>query len=372
VSAAFSTAVLDPGQHEAEWEDLAERAGAGPFLRPGWITAWQRAFGSGRLELRVARSPDDPRWAAALPLQRTGGALVSPTNWHTPEFGVIAASPEAGAELHDSLFAAAPRRVTLAFLDPPGAALAGTRAERRGYRVLRRTQQRAPTISIAGTLEDYERGLEPHLSTELRRRRRRLEAQGRVTLDVSTACGSELAARLAEGFAIEAAGWKGAQGTAIGSHARLRAFYTEVARWAAARGWLVLAFLRLEGRPIAFDLCLEHARAHYLVKTGYDPAFAAFGPGKLLRHGMIARAFRLGLERYEFLGDEEPWKLEWTATTRPRELVQAFAPSVTGRLSATWFAHGRPLAKHLRDLARRAAAPAYALRHARARRETRP
>ena len=31
----------------AEWEDLAARAGASPFARPGWVGAWERAFAPG-------------------------------------------------------------------------------------------------------------------------------------------------------------------------------------------------------------------------------------------------------------------------------------------------------------------------------------
>ena len=41
----------------------------------------------------------------------------------------------------------------------------------------------------------------------------------------------------------------------------LTTFYRRVAAWAAERDWLRLAFLRLDGRPLAFDLALETAFA---------------------------------------------------------------------------------------------------------------
>ncbi|HKP88939.1 MAG TPA: GNAT family N-acetyltransferase, partial [Thermoleophilaceae bacterium] len=40
---------------------------------------------------------------------------------------------------------------------------------------------------------------------------------------------------------------------------------------AAEQGWLRLAFLRLDGRAIAFDMCLEHGGAFYVLKGGFDP-----------------------------------------------------------------------------------------------------
>ena len=80
---------------------------------------------------------------------------------------------------------------------------------------------------------------------------------------------------------MEGSGWK--TRTAIASRPDTRRFYRDVARWAAGRGWLRLGFLRLDGRALAFDFCLEHAGTHYLLKTGFDPAFRAYGPGMLMR-----------------------------------------------------------------------------------------
>jgi CelD/BcsL family acetyltransferase involved in cellulose biosynthesis len=87
-----------------------------------------------------------------------------------------------------------------------------------------------------------------------------------------------------------------------------------------------------------------------LLKGGYDSEFHRYAPGKLLVHEMLERAFSSGLERFEFLGQPEPWKLEWTHDTRVLLLVDAFAPSLRGR--AQWAA--RYVHQSLRGLARRA------------------
>jgi CelD/BcsL family acetyltransferase involved in cellulose biosynthesis len=181
---------------------------------------------------------------------------------------------------------------------------------------------------------------------EIRRRRRLLEAQGQLVVRVED--GRErLDELLAEGFHVEASGWKGAEGSAIIAQPQTHQFYREVARWGAERGILRLAFLRLNGHPLAFDLCLEDQGVHYLLKTGYDPAYGKLGPGILLRYEMLARAFANGFTSYEFLGADAPWKQRWTDTCRERMLFQAFAPSLTGTLEWAVITYGWSLAKRL-------------------------
>jgi CelD/BcsL family acetyltransferase involved in cellulose biosynthesis len=112
---------------------------------------------------------------------------------------------------------------------------------------------------------------------------------------------------------------------------------------------LVLAFLRLEGRPLAFDFCIEERGVHYLLKTGYDPAYRSFAPGLLLRRRMIARAFETGLDRYDFLGVDTEWKREWTDESRSLELLESFAPSTSGTAWWLGWRYARPAFNRVRD-----------------------
>ena len=115
-----------------------------------------------------------------------------------------------------------------------------------------------PYVTLKDDSEAYTAGLPRKQRKEIGRRRR-LEAEGELTVHFED--GSErLDELLREGFAIEGSGWKAERGSAIASQPETHAFYTDVARWAAARGWLRLAFLRLDGRALAFDLCIEFGR----------------------------------------------------------------------------------------------------------------
>jgi CelD/BcsL family acetyltransferase involved in cellulose biosynthesis len=328
------------------WDDLADRCGADPFTRPGWIGAWWDAFGDGRLELLTLRR--DGRLAALVPIQHVRGELHSPTNWHTPSFDLLAEDEDAAAELARAVFARKRRAVRLAFLLPGSTGLECSREAAAGYRLLERPLEQAPYVDTSGSWDAYVEALGAKVVAELRRRRRRLEETGELTFEVAD--GTErLDALLDEGFAVEAAGWKGQDGTgtAIGVGDRTKRFYPAIARWAADRGWLRLAFVRLDGRALGFDFAIETGGVHSLLKTGYDESYRKLGPGKLLRFEMLRRAFEDGIDTYDFLGDFEPWKREWAQTAKPRLLLQAFRQTPAGLAEWFAFAHLRPLVKRL-------------------------
>lgn len=329
---------------EAEWDELADRVGAEPWLRPGWVASWRESFGTGPLELLALRVHG--RLAAVAPLEHGRGRLRSTTNWHTPGFRLLA-EEEAGAELAAALFRRRVRQVSLRFVPDTDLETLASAARATGRTLLVRTIESSPFVALEGGWPAYESAFPRKPAAELRRRRRRLEEQGRLSVSVED--GRErLDALLEEGFRVEAAGWKGESGSAIASDPATRRFYVAVARWAASRGWLRLAFLRHDDRAIAFDYSLEWGSAHYLLKTGYEPEYRTFSPGLILRREMIRRSFEAGLSAYEFLGADEPWKLTWASGTRDLIHVQAFSRSPGGFAEHAAYALGRPLVARLR------------------------
>lgn len=333
----------DVGQVGHEWIELGRRVDAVPWLRAEWVRAWWGAFGRGRLEIIAVRR--DGRLVAVLPLQRRRDELRSTSNYHTPRFGVLD-DGSGGSEAARALFERPARRISLAFLDPEEAETYRQQANASGRPVLSRVLERSPCVVTEQNWEEYQRRLRTKLLRELARRRRRLESRAPLSLVVEDG-GRDLDGLLEEGFGVEAAAWKGARGTGIASTPATHRFYRQVARWAASQGWLRLAFLRSGSEAVAFDYSIEHRRVHYLLKTGYDPRYRVFAPGMLMRQAMLARAFSLRLSRYEFLGRDEPWKLEWAVDFRDRMLVQAFSRTPVGYLDWAAFAYGRPIAKAL-------------------------
>jgi CelD/BcsL family acetyltransferase involved in cellulose biosynthesis len=331
------------------WDDLADRLGAPPFLRPGWIRAWARAFGSA--ELRALAAYRGAELAAILPFCHRRGVLTAPVNWHTPLFSFLAVDDEARAAVAEHIVSHAHVRIDLGFLDAedPTVAACQAAAERFCRPTLSRIVMRSPYVQVAGRgWDEYEQSLSRKFRKELSRMQRRLDELGSVTFELTCAGPSELESLLSDGLRLESSGWKREQGTAITSSPQTLAFYEAIARWCTDRGWLRMAFLRLDGRAIAFDLCLEKARVMYVLKGGYDPDYRRFGPGALLTLASLRHAFRHQLESYELLGDDAPYKLEWTQTVRERVRFQAFSQSLAGRLDHMAWSHGRPAVHRLR------------------------
>jgi hypothetical protein len=244
---------------------------------------------------------------------------------------------EAGAnQVLDALFSQGAHRITLTRLDCSEnlVTLVRAAADAAGYEVLVRSTQKVPYVSISETTwEAYESGLPRKLRSELRRSRRRLDEEGRLTLEVFD--GTEgLEVLLEEGFRIEGSGWKEAQGTSIYSSPAKHRFYSEAARWATGQGWLRLYFLRLDGRTLAFDYCFECNGILYGLTTGYDPAYAKFAPGKVLRYLLLVRAFSEGLTACDF-GVFEAWKRRWTSAYQELRTLHAFAGEGWGQDS--WY-----------------------------------
>lgn len=329
-----------------EWDALADRTGGLPWARPGWFEAWYAAFGRGT-PLVVSHERDGALKAVGA-FEHRRGVLRSATNWHSPAWDVVAPGEGDVRALADDVLARRPRRLELAFLE------AGSRTGRAfveaaaaaGYRLLVRTLERSPYVALSGSWTDFMGGRQADFRRELARRRRRLAEEGEVRFELED--GRErLEELLAEGFRVEGSGWKEEEGTAIVSRPETRRFYEEIARWAAERGWLRLAFLRLDGRAIAFELMLEDRGVRSTLKGGYDQSLRRFGPGQLVQEDLLRDAFERGLRECDFLGADEPWKREWTDRVRDRVLIQAFAPTAAGLADWAAFRFGRPAAKRV-------------------------
>jgi CelD/BcsL family acetyltransferase involved in cellulose biosynthesis len=328
----------DPAEVVEEWTALAERAGAPPFAHPGWFEAWYEAFGHRPQILTVRRFGE---LVGVLPLQRHHRALCSAANWHSPAFAPLAADEDGMARLLHAMLAQGAPRYDLMMLEAAHPALGFLHGT--GRRVAERVIARQPYVDTSGMWADYDSALPRKHRKELRRQRRRLEELGSVELEFVSGA-EQLDALLDEGFAIEDSGWK--TGTAIASDPAIERFYRRVAHWADERGWLTLAFLRLDGRAIAFDLCLEAGGAAYVLKGGFAQECRRFAPGSLLTYESLARAFASpALHSYEFLGDDDRYKLVWTDSARERVRVQTFAPTPGGLASFVAWTHGRQAVK---------------------------
>jgi CelD/BcsL family acetyltransferase involved in cellulose biosynthesis len=340
--------IRDPAAFEAmepEWNEAVERASVPhPFLRHEWLRTWWECFGEGaRLHVVVVRSGG--RIVAIAPLMYDTTSMYGVPvrrlrllqNDHTPRADMVVTDrPDEWYRViwqtlvHDSepwdvlQLSQVPRSSdTLRLLS----ALAAEDGRSTGtWR-----SSESPYVALEGTWDTYHAGRTRKLRQNIRNRWTRLTALGDPTLEVLE---DRLAIQAAsdEALHLEASGWKYSSGTAIGSDPWTHHFYSTLARRAADRGWLRLLFLTVNGRRIATAYSARYRDRLMFIKTGYDPAFAKCSPFTLLTHAALRDAFASRLVEVDFLGDAEPWKLEWTRVSRPHDWLFIFAPTLRGRL----------------------------------------
>ena len=307
-----------------EWERLRAEVSAaggtsGPFLSPAWFAVWASAIAP-RPRILVAHRGG--RVMGLLPLlwerRRLAGmparVLRSLSDNHSQRFDVLLSPSEpqpAAAALWrhlrrlDDWDAIELREIPDG---PSGAARLCAEAQAGGHHTGARPAMRSPFIELSAGVE---RLGSAKFRANLRRRKKKLEAEvGPLTLERVEARGPELEAALDEGLALEKAGWKGAKKSAIACDPRLRRRYLQLARSFQARGQLALCFLRAGGRRVAFHFAMIEEGVYFLFKPGFDPQLSHYGLGHLLVEAVIQGL--PGLRELDLLGDDMPWKREWT------------------------------------------------------------
>ena len=90
-------------------------------------------------------------------------------------------------------------------------------------------------------------------------------------------------------LALEAAGWKGERGAALGNVDATRAFFLETMSGAQAAGKLEFQRLTLEGKPIAMLINFLTPPGSWSFKIAYDESLARFSPGVMIELRNLAR-----------------------------------------------------------------------------------
>ena len=328
-----------------EWNDAVRRARVPhPFLLHEWFRTWWDCFGGTR-RLHVVVVRDGDGILAIAPLMTEHAHLYGfPVrkidllhNDHTPRADVIVSgAPRVAYDaiwdaLRDAsdqwdvlqlsrLPAGSPTRMAFASL-----------AEREGYTTGTWRGDDSPYLTLSGTWDRYHASLPAKFRSNLRNRLARLRAHGEPQLEILDAP-EDIAAATEDALRLEASGWKDTTHTSITSDQAVQRFYSLLAERAAGRGWLRLVFLTIGGRRIATAYGSSFDGRLFLFKTGYDPAYAACAPFKILMYLATQRAFTDGLQEIDFLGDAEPWKREWTSTSRVHDWLYVFPNTIRARL----------------------------------------
>jgi CelD/BcsL family acetyltransferase involved in cellulose biosynthesis len=266
-----------------EWTVLAgEALQQNPLFLPGFVLPAARALAPG---VRIATVRDAAGQLIALaPVTATRLGRIAPalrvwSHDYGPLGGPLLAGSVAGDAASGLIEAA--RGTALAVpdlaLDGPVAGALLRAAAAAGRKVtIRGKHERAAFRADRGT--DPRAMLSPRRRKEYGRQLRRLAEEGRVQQESITDPPAVVAA-FDEFLALEAAGWKGARGTAMAARAETSGFAREAIARLAAAGSVRIEALRFEDRMIAGLVSILSGRAAVTWKIAYDEAFARFSPG---------------------------------------------------------------------------------------------
>ena len=288
--------VVGPG-FDAAWDALARAAEMpNPFFERWFLAPSLEQFDTGR-RVRLATLVEDGRLVALMPLWRSaryhGHRLPHLAGWSHPNLfcGEPLIAPGHAerfwstllewCDTHEraSLFAHLPA------LPVDGASLPALRSVcARADRPMRvvASEQRAALLSGPTPDEHLQRCLERKRRKELARKRRRLEELGELRFTRQTD-DAGLDDWVDDFLALEAAGWKGSQGSALGCAPATTAMFRESLAGAARDNRLERLAFHLDGRPIAMLCNFIAPPLSFAFKTTYDESLAKLSPGVLLQ-----------------------------------------------------------------------------------------
>jgi CelD/BcsL family acetyltransferase involved in cellulose biosynthesis len=327
------------------WEELSKRARvAHPFVGHTWLLSWWEAFGAGKEQRTLVVRRGDTCVAIAplmLSRERMYGVpvrvLASPCNDDTPRFEVIVDPevPEAWEAIWSWIAGARGDWDLLRFTHLPEDSATAARLEelaaRDGLYTGFWSSSRSPRYEVRGTWDAFFAGLSPKVRQNARRQMRRLTARGEVRFE-ELGPDDDLGAALAEGLRLEAAGWKGEGDTAIACRREPSCFYNLLGERSQRRGGLAMHFLTVGGQRVAFSYGLRHGSGLFLMKLGFEPAWASYSPSIILLQHIYERAFQQQVGVIDMLGDSDGWKAHWAPDALAHRWLFAFPNTWLGRL----------------------------------------
>lgn len=191
-----------------------------------------------------------------------------------------------------------------------------------------------PYIELDDSWAEPESKFNAGRRSDFRRARRHAETMGGLSFEMLDKLDpAQLDRYIDEAYAVEASSWKGAGGTALSSDETLGPFFRRYAHAAMEAGIMRLAFMRVVGVAVGMQFAVELEGALWLLKIGYDPAFAKCSPGNLLMLFTLGESAKRGLRSYEFLGSAAPWTAHWTSRLRPYLSARFYPASIRGLLT---------------------------------------
>lgn len=298
----------------ADWDRLNAQRGHLPFLDAGAMSNALAVFGQGQEQLLIAS--DDSRSCAMFVLAPHGALRWQTFQPSQVPLGAWVAEATLPLELLVDSLIRGPLGLCLVLsvtqVDPRF-------AERAQDTATLRLADYIDTgwLPINGKFEEYWAARGKNLRQNMRKQRNKLQADGVATHMRALRDQADMAPALERYGALESAGWKSGEGTAIHSGNAQGHYYRRLFEEAAARGEAVIYEYLFDQRTVAMNLCLLRDGQLIVLKTAYDETIKSLSPAFLLREEELQTFYGNNeVRRIEYYGKLMDWHTKLTNEKR--------------------------------------------------------
>lgn len=327
-----ANALLTDTSLQAEWDRLGAQRLDLPFMCAKAISAALEVFGSGQEQLLVGRADADIqamlvlvsdgrfRWRTFQPSQLPLGAWVADAVHNLPD--LCRSLMRGPIDLCLVL--------SITQVDPLQAPRLPDAADTRHSDYID-----TAWVDIAGSFEAYWSARGKNLRQNMRKQRNKLAAEGTTTMLRILRGIDDMAPALARYGALESAGWKANQGTAIHADNDQGRFYKRLFESAASCGEAVVFEYLFNDKTAAINLCLLRDGVLVVLKTTYDESIPkALSPAFLLREEELQHIFAgQEIRRIEYYGKVMDWHTKLTDNKRGLYHLTAYRWPLLKRLA---------------------------------------
>lgn len=319
---------------EDQWKKFHSYLGSATSSYDWTVTCAEHLLGDEQLHLVVAREQNEPIAIAPLskpasflkPLTQLCDELGEPNDFSYQDTNAAQALANELAKAKTPLLLERMPR------DSPMVTAIETAYAKSGLVVVRQ-EHSYPYIETADDGEQTFSKLSSRLRSDLRRAAKKAKAMGEPSFEIHAPTTPEaLKYHWEKALTVEAANWKGREGSALAKNKKLRSFFESYIQRAAKDGILRIAFMKIDDEAVAMQIALEVNQRFWLLKIGYDEAYKKCSPGMLLMEWTLRYAADQHLKSYEFLGKSSPWTARWSKNERENVRILVFPYSLRGML----------------------------------------
>lgn len=177
-------------------------------------------------------------------------------------------------------------------------------AKEKNWMVIKKIKNSVFSLKLPTTWEEHLKSLDRKDRHEIRRKIKRIEAEGKVEF-YKTEIRQKLNTDLDTFFKLHRQSRKD---KADFMDPKMESFFRDLADKLFSEGLLSLSFLILNDQPVATEFSIYWQRNLLIYNSGYDRSFAALSPGLVLAGHLIRESIEKGLSKFDFMQGPERYK----------------------------------------------------------------